>query len=154
MNSSCQVFYSYSSGNIQNIERKMPFPKHIFICMNTNATGRPGRATFRQSQGHFVWEDQHHCWGHDAKIRGRRRRPGGKYQLRRKMEQREKLIKKLALWGFGTKMCTGCNWRNLTKYQKCKGCNEDISGVEAKEETLIGTEEYQPFSMGLVAMKW
>ena len=105
MNSSCQVFYSYSSGNIQNIERKMPFPKHIFICMNTNATGRPGRATFRQSQGHFVWEDQHHCWGHDAKIRGRRRRPGGKYQLRRKMEQREKQIKKLALWGFGTKMC-------------------------------------------------
>ena len=29
-----------------------------------------------------------------------------KYQLRRKMEQREKLIKMLALWGFGTKMCT------------------------------------------------
>ena len=29
-----------------------------------------------------------------------------KYQLRRKMEQRGKLIKKLALWRFGTKMCT------------------------------------------------
>ena len=84
MNSSCQVFYSYSSRNIQNIERKMPFPKHIFICMNTNATGRPGRATFRQSRGKVpakkkngtkrkadqkacpmgVWDKDVHFWTH------------------------------------------------------------------------------------------
>ena len=43
--------------------------------------------------------------------KGRKKKTRGnastaKYQLRRKMEQSEKLIKKLALWGFGTKMCT------------------------------------------------
>ena len=43
-----------------------------------------------------------------------------KYQEGRQMEKREKLIKKLALWGYGKKMCTGCNWRYFTKYQKCK----------------------------------
>ena len=41
-----------------------------------------------------------------------------KYQEGRQMEKREKLIKKLALRGYGTKM--SCNWRYFTKYQKCK----------------------------------
>ena len=64
--------------------------------------------------------------------------------------------------GYGTKMCTGCNWRNLTKYQECKGCNSDISGVQASRpevlvfydvERVSGKEESLPFSIVLVAMK-
>ena len=54
-----------------------------------------------------------------------------KSQERRHMEKREKLIKKLALFGFGTKLCPRCKCRNFTKYQNCKGCKWDISGVVA-----------------------
>ena len=74
---------------------------------------------------------------------------------------REKIIKKLALYGFGKKLCPGGKWKNFAKYQTCRKCKSDISGVEAKEEVLVffhlerfnGNEKSQPFSIGLVAMK-
>ena len=77
------------------------------------------------------------------------------------MEKREKLTKKLALLGFGTRLCPGRKCRNFTKYQNCKGCKRDKSWVVAKEECLVfydvervnGNELSQPFSIGLVIMK-
>ena len=77
------------------------------------------------------------------------------------MEKREKLIKTLAELGYGTKLCPECKCRNFKKYQNCKGCKGDISGVVAKEECWVfydvervnGNLLSQPFSIGLVAMK-
>ena len=49
----------------------------------------------------------------------------------------------------------------MTKYQYCKRCKKDISGVEAGEQIMVfydikrvnGGEKSQPFSIGLVGMK-
>ena len=60
------------------------------------------------------------------------KRGNGKARDQRKnLEKREKLIKKLALCGIGTKLCPGCKWKNFTKYQTCLRCKSDISGVKA-----------------------
>ena len=60
------------------------------------------------------------------------KRGNGKARDQRKnLEKREKLIKKLALCGIGTKLCPGCKWKNFTKYPTCLKCKSDISGVKA-----------------------
>ena len=89
------------------------------------------------------------------KTRGPRRLGSKKSVEKRK---REKLIKRLALEGYETKLCTVCNWKNFTKYENCRKCNKDISGVEAGQEILVfydvervsGKEKPQPFSIGMV----
>ena len=64
------------------------------------------------------------------KKKNRRKASTTQYQSRKNGEKREKLNKKLALHGFGTKLCPECKWKNFTKYQMCIKCKSDISGVE------------------------
>ena len=60
------------------------------------------------------------------------KRGNGKARDKRKnLGKREKLIKRLALRGIGTKLCPGCKWKNFTKYPTCLKCKSDISGVKA-----------------------
>ena len=91
----------------------------------------------------------------------KKRGPGKVRDERRRENNREKLIKKLAREGYWTKLCTDCYRKNMPKYQYCLKCKKDLSGVEAGQEILVfydiervnGGEKSQPFSIGLVAMK-